>query len=248
MSNIDAILREINRDLVPQFEEKLRSYLAEKDREWLVEQIIRLTLDAHSLEEMDRMHIREQETRKRQEHTERVKKLELDGQKLSQFISQYEDYSRDRLIQDNLLQANAPGRGGELIGNDFRTPQGNELLQHAKDMLFGLLFGDESMNTHLPRTHQELLTLTLPRLKSEALDFMQASTELRAQGTWQDPKGSVPDTRADNLILEIEYSEMEDGQIGQGVVTALRLINDLELNEEVLYGRMETIQRSTLVS
>jgi hypothetical protein len=248
MPNIDAILREINRDLVPQFEEKLRSYLAEQDREWLIEQIVRLTLDAHSLKEMDRKHIREQETRKRQERAERVKKLELDEQKLNWFVSKFQDHDRDRLVQENFLQRNAPGRGGELIGNDFRTSEGNELLQQAKDMLFGLLFGDESTNTRLQRTHQELLTLTLPRLKSEGLDFMQASTELHARGTWQDPDGVAPEAHADNIILEIEYGEMESGQIGQGVVTALRLINHLEINEEVLYGRMEKIQRSTLVS
>jgi hypothetical protein len=32
------------------------------------------------------------------------------------------------------------------------------------------------------------------------------------------------------------------------VVTALRLINNLEINEEILYGRMEKIEQSTLVS
>ena len=59
---------------MPQFEEKLRAYLADQDREWLIEQIVRLTLDAHSLEEMDRRHIRQKETRRRQERAERVKK------------------------------------------------------------------------------------------------------------------------------------------------------------------------------
>lgn len=33
MPNIDAILRQINKDLVPQFEEKLRAHLAEQDKE-----------------------------------------------------------------------------------------------------------------------------------------------------------------------------------------------------------------------
>ncbi len=77
MPTIEAIVRQINKDLVPQFEEKLRAYLADQDKEWLIEQIVRLTLDAHSLEEMDRQHIREQETRRRRERAERVKRLNL---------------------------------------------------------------------------------------------------------------------------------------------------------------------------
>jgi hypothetical protein len=52
MPNIEAILRQINKDLAPQFEEKLRAHLAEQDKEWLIEHIVRLTLDARSLEEM----------------------------------------------------------------------------------------------------------------------------------------------------------------------------------------------------
>jgi hypothetical protein len=33
--------------------------------------------------------------------------------------------------------------------------------------------------------------MTLPRFKTEALDFMKATTELSAAGTWQDPE-SLP--------------------------------------------------------
>jgi hypothetical protein len=248
MPNIEAILRQINKDLVPQFEEKLRAHLAEQDKEWLIEQIVRLTLDAHSLEEMDRKHIREEETRRRQERAERVKKLNLDEEKLREFAHHFKDYSRERLMEESLLFAAAPPKGGELITEEFRSREGTELLQLAKDMLFGFLFGDEGTNTHFHRTQRELLTLTVPRMKSEALDFMKATTELSAQGTWQDPKGAAKDMRADNVVLEIEYGELEGKRIGDGVVTALKLINNLEINEEILYGRMENIEQSTLVS
>jgi hypothetical protein len=246
--NIDAILREINKDLVPQFEEKLRAHLAEKDKEWLIEQIVRLTLDAHSLEEMDRKHFQEEETRRRQARAERVKKLDLDEEKLKEFAQKYKAYSRDKLIQEKSLSADAPAKGREMITHDFRSAEGNELLQQAKDVLFGLLFGDESTNTHFHRTRRQLLTLTVPRMKSEALDFMKATTELSAQGTWQDPRSASKDMRADNVVLEIEYGDLEGRRIGDGIVAALRLVNDLEINEEVLYGRMETIEQSTLVS
>jgi hypothetical protein len=115
-------------------------------------------------------------------------------------------------------------------------------------MLFGLLFGDESTDTRLPRTQRELLTLTVPRLKSEPLHFLKAATKLHATGTWQGPEAAEQDLRVDNLVLEIEYGEAEDEAIGHGVVTALKLINHLEINEELLYGRLEKVERSTLVS
>ena len=134
-----------------------------------------------------------------------------------------------------------------MITAEFRSSEGNELLQYTKDMLFGFLFGDESTNTYFHRIQRELLTLTVPRMKSDALDFMKATTELSAQGTWQDPKGAANDLRADNVLLEIEYGELEGERIGDGVVTALKLINNLEINEQILYGRMENIEQSTLV-
>jgi hypothetical protein len=36
--------------------------------------------------------------------------------------------------------------------------------------------------------------------------------------------------------------------IGNGVITTLKIINNLEVNEEILYGRMTEIEQSTLVS
>jgi hypothetical protein len=85
-------------------------------------------------------------------------------------------------------------------------------------------------------------------MKSDVLDFMKATTELSAMGTWQDPRGAANDFRADNVVMEIEYGEIEGETIGRGVITALKLINNLEINEEILYGRMEKIEQSTLVS
>ena len=248
MPNIEAIVREINRDLVPEFEKKLRTYLVGQDKDWLIDQIVRLTLDAHSLEERDRKYSREEEKRRRQERVERVRKLRLNSSKLHEFIEQWRDTSRETLIQKNLLSSDAPAKGKDLIADEFRTPEGTALLQHAKDMLFGLLFGDESTNTELHRTQRKLLTLTVPRMKSDVLNFMKATTELSATGTWQDPTGTDNDLRADNVVMEIEFGEIEEEAIGQGVIAALKLINSLEINEEVLYGRMENIEQSTLVS
>jgi len=248
MSNIESILRQINRDLVPQFEAQLREHLAEKDREWLIEQIVRLTLDAHSLHEMDRRVLQEAKNTHRLERIARLKEMHLDQQKLAVFISQYGSYDRQRLIDDGLLQPSIPNKGGDLLLEKDRTAAGQALLQYAKDVLFGLLFGDETTGTQFHHKEQELLTLTVPRGKVEAIDFMKATTELSAYGTWQDPAGAANDQRADNVLLEVEYGEVEGELIGHGIILALSLINNLEINEQVLYARMINVEQTTLIT
>lgn len=248
MPTIESIVRQINKDLVPQFEEKLRTYLSGQDKDWLMEQIVRLTLDAHSLEDMDRRHIRLEETIRRAARAKRVESLKLNRVKLKKYLSQYKGLDRAHLIRDGFLKKNSPPKGADLITERFRSEKGNDLLALSKDMLYGLLFGDESTKTKFHRVQRELLTLTVPRMKAEALDFMKATTELSAAGTWQDPKGAANDMKADNVILEIEFGEIEGELIGDGVVAALSLINNLEINEAILYGRMENIEQSTLIT
>ena len=247
MPNIETIVRQINREFVPEFEAKLRTVLAAQDREWLIEQIVRLTLDRHDLEEMDRKHFKEEESRRRAERALRVQTLELDLPKLEEFIKDYKGLTRAQLIEKNSLRPDTPPKGTDLISAAFRSPAGEALLEYAKDILFGLLFGDEHTNIRLHRVQRELLTLTVPRAKAEGLGFMKATTELSAMGTWQDPKGAANDLRADNVVLEIEFGEVAGEHIGDGIITALALINNLEINEEILYGRMENIEQSTLV-
>jgi hypothetical protein len=84
--------------------------------------------------------------------------------------------------------------------------------------------------------------------KASALDFMKATTELSAFGTWQDPESVSNDMRADNTLLQVEYGEVEGELVGQAVITALSLINNLEVNEQILYARMKNIEQSTLIS
>ena len=50
------------------------------------------------------------------------------------------------------------------------------------------------------------------------------------------------------MVLEVEYGEIDGELIGDGIVLSLRLINNLEINEEILYGRMENIEQSTLIT
>lgn len=247
MPTIETVIRQVNKDLVPQFEDRLRSYLVTQDKEWLIDQIIRLALDAHSLQEMDRKQRLDAKVRLRAERIARVRELALNRDSLQAFLDHHAAYDRTRLIQLGFLLESAPVKGTDLITDAHRTAEGNMLLQHAKDVLFALLFGDETTHTHFDRTQRELLTFALPRFKAEALDFMKASTELSAAGTWQDPDSVSNDSRADNVILEVEYGDMDDEKIGDGVIRCLSLVNNLEVNEQILYARMMNIEQSTLI-
>ena len=145
--NIHTILRQINRDLVPQFEDRLREHLQSKDREWLIEQIVRLTLDAHSLQENDRKIFMEQKEKRRAERRARLKDICLNCDVLESFLYKHRNYTRESMMNDGYLLDTAYIKGTNMIDEKHRTDKGNQLLTHAKDMLFGLLFGDEK-NKH----------------------------------------------------------------------------------------------------
>jgi hypothetical protein len=244
---IESIVRGINRELVPVFEERLRAALVDRDREWLVDQVVRLTLDAHALNEADRRTAAEAKARARRERHERVSAMAFDTTRLAAFIEEHEGVTRESLVAASHLQPEAPAKGTALLASADRTDSGEELLTHAKDVLFALLFADESMGCDLPRHTQELLTLAMPRSKAGALDFMRASTELAAAGTWQDPESVSNDERADNVLLEVQYGEVDGELVGHGIVLALTLINNLEVNEQVLYARMINIEETSLI-
>lgn len=245
--HIHSIIRQINKDLVPQFEERLRHYLQDKDKEWLIEQIVRLTLDAHSLQENDRKQFLKAKEQQRAERIERLRGIRLNSQVLQSILTNFHDIQRETFIRDGYLLPTAPEKGTDLIPESFRTEKGNALLLLAKDLLFGLLYGDETTDTHFERREREMLTLTIPRFKAHAIDFMKATTELSALGTWQDPDSVSNDSRADNVILEVEFGEIEGEYIGKGVILALGIINNLEVNEQILYGRMINVEQSTLI-
>jgi len=244
---IESIVRGINRELVPVFEERLRAALADRDREWLIDQIVRLTLDAHALDEADRRTALEAKAQARRERHQRVSELALGVDRLAAFIEEHEGVTREFLVAAGHLRPDAPAKGTALLTAADRAESGEELLTHAKDVLFALLFADEAMGCDLPRRTQELLTLAVPRFKAGALDFMRASTELAAAGTWQDPDSVSHDERADNVLLEVQYGEVEGELVGHGIVLALTLINNLEVNEQVLYARMINIEETSLI-
>jgi hypothetical protein len=166
---------------------------------------------------------------------------------LEAFLAEHGGVTRESLIADGRLRHEAPAKGTALITGEHRTETGDGLLTTAKDVLFVLLFGDDSLGCDLDRRSQELLTLAVPRFKAGALDFMRASTELAAAGTWQDPDSVSNDERADNVLIEVQYGEVDGELVGRGVVLALTLINNLEVNEQVLYARMINVEETSLI-
>ena len=247
-TDIAAIVRALRIELSPAFEERLRAMLAEQDREWLIDQIVRLTLDQHSLQEIDRRSERDAKARARRERLDRVRALSLDHDALAEFAAEHRGVDRAALLKDGRLAKGAPEKGTVLLESEHRSDAGEALLQRAKDILFALLFGDESTGTTLERSQQELLTFALPRHKARALDFMRASTELSAAGTWQDPESVSNDERADNVLLEVQYGDTKDERVGDGIIVTLSLINNLEVNEQILYARMIDVEQTTLIT
>lgn len=247
-ADIVALVRKVQLELSPAFEEKLREQLADKDRDWLVDQIVRLTLDRHSLLELDRRSEREAKEQARSARLERVRALRVDADAVRRFVDEHRETGREALQADGRLASDAPAKGTDLLGPEHRDEAGELLLQTAKDMLFALLFGGDDTVTRLERTQHELLTFALPRHKAGALDFMRASTELTAAGTWQDPESVSNDERADNVLMEVQFGDTADELVGTAIIVALTLINNLEVNEQVLYARMIDVEQTTLIS
>ena len=61
------------------------------------------------------------------------------------------------------------------------------------------------------------------------------------------PSGVSNDVRADNVIVEVEFGEVAGELVGHGIVRCLSLINNLEVNEQILYARMINVEESTLI-
>lgn len=177
----------------------------------------------------------------------RARALALDAAAIEAFAAAHAGLDRAALIAAGHLLDIAPEKGTDAIGGAHRSPSGDALLELAKDTLYVLLFGDTSTATRLDRVQRELLTLTLPRGKASAFDFIPAATELSGAGMWRDPSGVSNDVRADNVIIEVEFGEVAGEHVGHGIVRALSLINNLEVNEQILYARMINVEESTLI-
>ncbi|MFE1029296.1 hypothetical protein ACFW5I_32925 [Streptomyces sp. NPDC058818] len=250
VTDIGALVREVRQELADELRLRLREALAGRSREWLVNQLLDLALvpglPAQRISDPG-VAPAEEPHEERQRRAERVRTLALDLERLRRFVDDYQVLDRDTLIGRGLL-IEPPVKGSCPLGPEHRSPEGEQLLTEAKDLLHALLFGDEEGGVRLERVERELLTLTLPRHKAHAIAFvLRAATEIGAAGTWRDPGGAANDERAPNTILQVEYGEVAEELVGNGITACLRLINNLEVNEVVLYARMENVEESTLI-
>jgi hypothetical protein len=249
-AGIAGIVQEVRREMEDELRQRVREAIADRPREWLVEQLLDLAvapgLPAQRAGRPPAGRATEPEDG-REARMERVRALSLDVGLLRRYVPRYRELTRQALIEGGLLLDPPPKGSSGLIGAEHRTPAGEALLREAKDLLHALLFGDEEGGVRLDRVERELLTLTVPRGKAHAISsVLRAATEIRAQGTWRDPQGAAHDERAPNTVFQVEYGEVAEELVGNGVAACLKLINELEVNEQVLYGRMENVEESTL--
>jgi hypothetical protein len=245
MSNMDDLIERARVEAAVELRARLRDQLLTQPREWLVEQLVNTVMERlglGSILDAEQGDVPEAPV----PVTYQARPVDLDAAALAELIARYEALDRQRLEAEGYL-VNPPAKGGPLIDAVHRTEAGEELLAAAKDLLYALLFGEEKDGVQLARLERELLTLTVPRTKVGVFSFLScAATEIGAQGTWQDPGGAADDARASNTLLQVEYGEAAGELVGGGIVAALKLINDLEINEVVLYVRMENAEQSTL--
>lgn len=258
MGGIEEIIRGVRQELDGELRERVRRELGKQPKEWLVEQLLRQVLGKAAAPApalpAQRAGGRGQggtgqgarSSAGPAAATAAGTEQALDEAALTARIARFRQWDRERLESGGLLLG-PPPKGTEPIGSAHRSPAGEELLREAKDLLHALLFGTAEEGVRLKRVEQELLTMTLPRHKAQGVaSVLRAATEIGAEGTWRDPEGRSDDERAANVVLEVEYGETASELVGSGIAACLRLINNLEVNEQVLYARMQNVEESTL--
>jgi hypothetical protein len=248
---IGDITEQLDAERDAELRKRLRLKLMDQPKEWLVDQLLARVGDDAVVDDNPQDSDGPHESRiqaERAARAARIRSMCLDDACLHAFIERCRPLTRERLERDGLL-IDPPVKGAALIGASCRTPRGEALLGEAKDLLEALLFGDAALNVRLERVQRELLTITVARSKVGAIAcLLRAATEIDAEGTWRDPEQISHDDRAPNTQLEVEYGEVATEAVGRGIKLALRLINDLEINEQILYARMEDVEESTLES
>lgn len=251
-SDLDSLISGLDRELDAEFGQRLRSALEAEEKGWLVDALVRLTLrdrhvDTTPHRQLSRRARQVESPARRRQRLDRIRSLELDTKALERIVKLYRSFDRQILESDGYL-ANPPHKGKEALERRHRSLGGEQLLTQANDLFYALLYCDATQGVALSRQRRDYLTVTLPSAKAPLLErFMLAVTETHASGTWLDPEGVSDDIGARNTILQVEFGDSEDHLICDGLLAVLRMINNLEINEEILYARIEELERSTLI-
>lgn len=249
MKSVEQLVQSLRTELADEYYQRLYDHLIECDKAWLVEELIRQlakndngpSLGKQILQNLTKETYAEEEAAR----IERIKAMNLNEFKLAGLMEKYDTIHTDR-ENDCEYSIAPPEVGGNILLSTQRTKLGEALLEEAKDVLYALLYGSKEENVEFKRVEHELLTIVLPRFKAHTFGFLRTVTELSSIGNWRDPNGSCDDEHATNSILEIQYGEVASERIGDGIISTLRLINELEVNEKVLYARMRNVEQSSL--
>src|SRR5687767_5380474 len=106
MRTIDELVHQIDRDLTPQFEERLRDALGEWDRQALVDELVRLSLAARMARSGSHAETIESESN-RDDRLERIAALGLDADAVRAFAEPHGDMDREQLVEAGYLAADA---------------------------------------------------------------------------------------------------------------------------------------------
>jgi hypothetical protein len=246
MCTLDDIVTEVGQDCAEEYRRRMRARLMQQPRAWLVDQLLDYVADIPMAGEDHTTCDRPGHAEGEEARAARIRAMKLDERCLQSFAQRCSRLDRDRLEADGYLVA-PPPKGTAIIDGSHRARKGNALLREAKDLLHALLFGDRDAGVQLDRVQRELLTITVPRAKAAPIAcLLRAATVIEAEGTWRDPTRTSDDDARHNTLIEVEYGEVATETVGHGIVLALRLINDLEINEQILYARIENVEESTL--
>jgi hypothetical protein len=172
--------------------------------------------------------------------------MRIDELKLSELIDRFNSVRFTRDDDDEYLIEEIPTKGTSAIATSHRTEQGSALLEEAKDLLYALLYCTREERVNLKRVEHELLSIVVPTHKAHAFSFLRTVTEIASLGSWKDPQNEQSDDHATNSILEVQYGEVASERVGDGIIAALRIINELEVNEKILYAHMRNVEQSSL--
>lgn len=248
MVNIEDIVRRAREQAEADARERVRQLLRTRPAEWLVEQLIVQAMGPPG----GRRPLPRSEEDGRQAEQDRALRLDrirawrLDRARLADLVLRYRELTRERLEAGGHLLG-PPPPGGALIEARHRSPAGTTLLEEAKDLLYALLFGGAEAQVRLDRVDRELLTLTLPPAKAAALAYLlRAACDTGAEAGRHDPHRYSDDGPAAPVVLRVEYGETADELVANGIMAALRLVNSLELNEQVIRARIEKSRETHL--
>ncbi|MGY6649597.1 hypothetical protein [Wenyingzhuangia sp. IMCC45574] len=239
MKDINSIFKKAQDDLFPELEAKIRAELETKDKNWLIDQIILLTCERHSLHEQ---HENLQAAKK---FIRSIKERNYTYKYIQNFVTKYKGIKREDLEESNIL-INAPHMGLDVLESKHLSLQGQTILQETKEILYVLLYDDININTIFTREKEEILIMTIPTEKLDALSFLKATTEIKCEGIWKDPEGISNDEHANNTELHVEFGDYIDQRISEALFVVLNLLNLLLINEQIFYVRTTNVMRSSL--